>query len=334
MGLRVAGGGGIVPSGGGQGGGQGGGMQPGADPGYRGGGGGNHFAGTQRDGGSQGDGGSGAFDFHKGFRHQQRQLAAQEGSIAKLHQELERTKSQAEGDSKVLARLREALTGGDEAAKKGEDPTKIWEAQLDHYLAEAVQAEKQGAGIPLTTNLAVHLFQNLIQHHNEKQEWQKRLDSLEAMVRQQADPQTLVNRQAFGQLDGFVRNGIDQLYGQGEQNLEQKAALFDAVGRQISAEIQGMSQKDPSKWDAIRRNPNLLQQMANRHLKSLVPPAAMRMIEEQQLKDTPMQLSELWQAFREAAQIQDPVKRQELQTAIRQDILVAMHSRGHIRVKE
>jgi uncharacterized membrane protein (DUF106 family) len=47
------------------------------------------------------------------------------------------------------------------------------------------------------------------------------------------------------------------------------------------------------------------------------------MIEQENLRNTPMSMSELRQAFKEAGKIKDEVERNRLQTEIRRDILAA-----------
>jgi hypothetical protein len=349
----AGGGGAAAPQGGGQGqgggdagGGQGGGAgAPGTGGQGRGGfgegaGGRGKFGGQGggRDGGTQGGGEGGAggqeFDFRGGFQQQQRELQNAQGSIKKLMGELESHKKATKGSTDVLDRIRTAITGGEEAKQQGADPTKVWEQQLDYYLSEAVEAEKAGRGIPLTTNLAVQLFQNLIAHHEEKATWQKRLDALEGNAQRQNDPQTTINNSAFSNLDNHVRRGLDQLYGPGKESLQVKANMFDAVGESISQEINHLSKTDFLQWDSIRRDPAALQALAQKHIRAMVPPQALKIIEQERLQNTRMGIGELRNAFEEARQIQDPQKRSEIMTAIRQDIWEAMYKSGKLKLRD
>ncbi len=350
MGLRMAGGGAVAPQGGGQGqqgggegagGGQGGQGQGQGRGGFgEGAGGRGKFGGQQgggRDGGSQGGGEQGGgqeFDFRGGYQQQQRQLSEQQGSIKKLMGELENHKKATKGSTDVLDRIRQAITGGEEAKQQGADPTKVWEQQLDYYLSEAVEAEKAGRGIPLTTNLAVQLFQNLIAHHEEKSTWEKRFEALEQHSQQQRDPQTTINNQAFSNLDNHVRRGLDQLYGPGKNALQVKAHQFDAIGQSISQEIDHLSKTDFLQWDAIRRDPQALQELAQKHIKAMLPPQALKILEQERLQNTSMGINELRQAMSEARGIQDPTKRSEIMTAIRQDMWEAMYKSGKLKLRE
>jgi hypothetical protein len=220
----------------------------------------------------------------------------------------------------------------EETGPKHVDPVPGWEQQLDFYIAQAVEADKRGQSIPLTANLAISHFKSLIENHQARTQEQKKIEALEQQVRNLSDPGHSINQRAFSTFDTQIQNGLERIYGSNPNSFPQRQALFKAVGDIVGPAVNSLMQNDPKRWDMIRRDPDKLQDIANRALRMVLPPKAVQMIEQENLRNTPMQMSELQQAFREANEIQDPQQRQRVRTAIRQDIL-AMSMGGDRRAR-
>jgi len=299
-------------------------------------GGGGHFSGnSHRDGGSQGSsvdrGGAGG----ENVLAFQRELQETQGSMRKLMEDFGKERDTAKSDRETLQRLRQALAPEGEGQGKGQkDPTAKWEQQLDYYLAEAVEAEKRGQGIPLTTNLAVELFNGKIEAYRREQELMATVKELKEQMQQARDPQQTINHTAYAQIDNSIQRGLDQLYGPGDEYLDQKSAMFDAIAGQVSRLIQATAKDDFKQWDRLRRSPQQLQRLVNEVIKQNIPPQARKILEEDHIKNTPMPMSELRQAFKEAGSIEDAQERTRIQKMIREEILDNMYSSGKLRVRE
>lgn len=274
---------------------------------------------SQGQGGTPEGGGGSVFDFKKAFESQGRELHKTKEGLGRMSQDLEGLKK----DAETVRKMREVFNP-ESAAPPGKDPIEHLEQQLDYYLAEAVEAEKRGSPIPLTTNLAVQYLQSQMQYLKEKEEMQKVIKNLQAQAQRANDPQHAINNQAYSSLDTFVKQGLDTLYGRDETYHDQKRYQFDAVTSQIGEHLKLLQQHKPQIWEQMRRDPNTLKDLATHFLKKNLPPQAVKIIEQENLQNTEMATSELWQAFREAAAIKDPEQRRAVRTDIRQRILERM----------
>lgn len=221
----------------------------------------------------------------------------------------------------MLDKLEKAFAPEEQSA--GPDPIAAIEEQLDYYLEQAMEAKQRGQAIPLTTNLAVRTFQAQIENIKFQQEIREELQKLRGGLDHANNPETPVNQMAYGQIDNFLRSSLDQLFGEEQTSLPTKQRMYQAVTSALVTDLQELQRRAPQQWDMLRRNPAKLQAAVNHALKAHVPPKAMALIEQEQLQNTPMSTGELWAAFREAKQIEDPKKRREVTTRIRQDILLS-----------
>lgn len=279
-------------------------------------------------GAAQGAGGD--FDYKSAFTSQSRKIQETEGRLGDLSKEVEGSRS----DREMLKKLRDVFNPQDSGKKQAADPVPGWEQQLDFYISQAVEADKAGRGIPLTANLAISHYKSLIENHQVQSQYQQKIDTLESMVNQLRDPGHNINQRAFSSFDTSIQNGLERIYGSDPGSFPQRQALFKAVGDLVGPAVNSLMKNDPKRWDMIRRDPAELEKIANRALRAVLPPKAVQMIEQEQLRNTPMSLTELQTAFREANGIKDESERQRVRTKIRQDILAMSMGgdRGGMRV--
>lgn len=277
-------------------------------------------SGASKGGGAEGahQKGGDVFDYKTAFNSQKKEIGETKSSLERTIRDFNVHKEKSTQDSDIISKIREAFNPREEAA---EDPTGEWERQLDYYIAQGIDAQQKGGGIPLTVNLAVNLYKNLIAHHKEKGEWKNTLEELTGKVNQLSDPQQHINMRAYESMDTHIKRGLDSLYGPGNENLEAKRGLFKAIGGQLANVVNKMANDNPQQWDMVRRDPDALGELANRALRANIPPKALQMLAEDNLKNTEMPVSELMQAFREAKEIKDPGDRQRIMTQLRQEIL-------------
>lgn len=280
---------------------------------------------SSRDGGG-GAGGAGAqgagagdFDYQSAFRSQQHKLREADGRFQGLQREWEGAKP----DLEIVRKLKGVFEPSKGEAQQ-ESPVGKWEQQLDYYIEQAMEAKNRGQPIPLTANLAVELFQGKIDAHKREEALLRRIDQLEGGMKEQTDPRTAINQRAYADFDSHIKNGLERMFGTDSKTLDARRTQFNAIGKQVADAVRELQRIAPQKWEEIARSPERIRQIAHNALRNNMPPKAVQMIEQEQLRNTPMSQGELLQALRESKSIKDPVKRAEIATQIRQEYFSGM----------
>lgn len=252
-------------------------------------------------------------------RHENRQLKS---TFDRQSQDWQKKEQEYAKSQETLDRMRKALTGEEaQPLEPHQQRIKHWEGLMDEYVDQAIQLEKKGQSIPLTTKLALESFQSNIKFENEIAELKKIVAELKGGVDKATDSQQFSNKAAYSQMENFIEQSLDQLYGMAPEQLGTKRSTYQTVVNLLNAEMSELQSKAPGEWVKKRNNPQALYEMVKNAIHKLVPPRAMQMIEQQDLQNTPMKEGELWAAFREAKNIKDPAERTRVQRMIRQDLL-------------
>lgn len=257
------------------------------------------------------------------------------GELERTRGELHQTRSGMESLSqktgaqeKTLERLREAFDpeGG---GRKAQDPVAAIDAEMDEVINLAYEADKAGKPIPMTTKAYLAALQTRKDHLEFQKEIRDQMKALTGKADAANDPQVAVNRQAYGNMDSFVQQGLDQVYGLDESYRGVKANQFTAITKMMTSEIRAIQKSNPDAWERIRRDPNQQRAFVNHYLRQNLPPRAVEILEKENLQNTPMSQQELLNAFDEAAQIKDQKVRADVRAKIRQEILAMKgQSRG------
>lgn len=261
----------------------------------------------------------GDIDFKELFSSHQQQM----------QQELGRRDTAIESQGKVLERVRQALTADENGSNEKLDPIdaeiRSAEAEIDRYIEAAMQAEKAGKPIPLTVNNAVRSLKFQINSLQKEKASNAKIAALEAQVKKQNDPGNQIDMQAYSGMDSHLVSALNTIYGPGEEDQETKALQFEAISKRIIHEIKDLKKEDPQMWDRIRRDRSAQQKLVNHFVKKSIPPRARQIMEEDQIRRTPMPVSELHQALAEARQLaqKDPSQAHHI-SKIRQEILSRM----------
>jgi hypothetical protein len=262
-------------------------------------------------------GGAAAVDFNA-------MLEALQNDRAQEGEEWSQKYSQLEGQhrqtSETLDKIRQVFApDSTESGSKTEQRIAAYEAQLDHYMQAAIEAERRGQPIPLTTNLAIQLFQGKIEQERERENFGSELAQLKAILARVDNPETQIDNQTYQNIDTSVLRSLDVLYGKEPNDV--KSYQFQAVTKAIGAEIRDLKRNDPELWSEIRRDPQRQAKFVQHFVKQTIPPKAREIMQEDQIRREPMSVDELYSAFREAGNIEDPKERQRIKTAIRQEII-------------
>lgn len=258
----------------------------------------------------------GEFDYANAFKSTSQELTATKGQLETYRQKLEGVQRQAEESGAVVQRLKEAFSpdGG-----KGEpDPVADWERQRDHYLEQALKAEKAGRPITLTTNLAVQFFDDKIKAHKAEKANNDKISKLEETIKTLTDPNREVDHRAASHIDSLIVSTVEMLYGNDEKSYEQRAAQYHAIASQVRKQIE---QLKPATWEQIRRSPEKQKKLVEFVAEQNQPPKVRQILEQERLKNTPLSVGELKAAFAEAQKLKDPVQREKETADIRQQIL-------------
>lgn len=257
--------------------------------------------------------------------HAMQEARRARGETQSLRSNFDKRFSAMDEDLATVRKLRETFAP---PAPKTADPVQHLEEQMDYYLEQAMEAKAKGVPMPLTTNLAIQSFQNLVALHNQVAEFKKEIAELKSGVNQANDPQAPINNMAYATMETFLQSAIDGMYGDNPASTPIRSSIYKAAVDMIGANLKELQTKAPAQWDRVRRNTNELQKIVNSAIRQLVPPKAMELMQHDELQNTPMQEGELWAAFREADTIKDANERRRVRTAIRQDILELQANRN------
>ncbi len=187
------------------------------------------------------------------------------------------------------------------------------EAFLDHVLQQSLEAEKDGRPMPITTNLAVKLFET----QKQLTEAMKVINDLKGKTDQALDPVARLDQQTYANLDNILQDSLFTMFGR--ENVSQQK--YSGIASEITAEIKKLQTEKPDLWEDIRRSPKHQAAMVRHFVDKNVPPAARKLMQDDAVQKYEMTEADLINAFREAKDIQDPKVRDKVQTKIRQDLL-------------
>ncbi len=244
----------------------------------------------------------GQIDFKELFSTQREQFS----------QELGKRDVELGKQGKTLDNLRKALMG-DEGKESKLDPidSQIQQAgaEIDQYLEAALAAERAGKPIPLTVNAAIKGLQFKIEALNDKKAHQKEMADMKAQLARLSDPGNRIDEQAFSAMDSHLTSALHTIYGPGDEDT--KNLQFEAISKQIGKEIRDLRKEDPEMWDRIRRDKNAQNKMVNHFVKKSIPPRARQIMEEDEIRRTPLGIGELRAAWNEAKEL--AVKKPDMQ---------------------
>lgn len=263
-------------------------------------------------------GGGEVVDFQRMLQAMQAKHGQETGALQGALRELQGKHGQAE---QTLSKLRQVFVPTENAPDPTQGKIAQYEEQLDYYLQQALEHERAGHKIPLTTNLAVQFFQSQIALETERAEWKRTMTTMQQKLDRVSNPDMRIDEQAFTSIDGHVISALDTIYGAGEEYFDQKKYQFRAVTSAIIDEIKDLKKNEPDLWDQIRRDPRRQQKMVLHFVERTIPPKARQILQDDQIRREPMAVNELWQAFREASEIQNPGERSRIRSMIRQEIL-------------
>jgi hypothetical protein len=251
--------------------------------------------------------------------------------LQQSQREVGELRQQGQKTQQILDKMKKVLNGDEDAAAVV-DPIdqqiSHLQGQVDNYIAAAIEAERRGRPIPLTVNAALESFQGQISTLKQMKGLISSNKELAQKVDRFANPSAQIDNMAFSSLDSAVMNALNTVYGEGEDMQGVKEAQFKSITSLIGKEIRDLKENDPEIWDRIRRNPTDQKKLVAHFTKQVIPPRARQLLEEEQIKNTPLTLSDLKQAWEETADIEDPRARKEIRDQLRPQILEHVWSKS------
>lgn len=248
-------------------------------------------------------------------------LRRTEGRLGETANELARHRQESKKATDVLTNLQRVLGGEEKPKEKQPSRRERADQMLDYFLRQHMEAERNGGGFPLTTTLASDVYEYIAESEGKWEKALQTIDRLNREVERLSNPMSRLTDGAYSNIDAQVIENLEKLYGRGDQNLDIKRAQYAAVGDVIAAEVQRMQKEHPDVWEEVLRSPKKQAALARHFVEKNLPPKARELIEHDQLMNTDMPVGELWAAFRQAGEIQDPEARSKIREKIRQEIV-------------
>lgn len=226
-------------------------------------------------------------------------LEALRSKIGSQDQEIGQLREQ----SKTLEKLREALGG-----KKEEGPKGKW---IDPILQHALEAEKRGAPMPITTEIAVAV-QRLT---DQLEEYEAKNRRQEEQLKRITDPSAWQDQQMFASMDDQLQRLVNNLYPDGDNR-----AQYDAMVQRATSYLNELGE-DPKTWKEFRNNKAAQARLVQMVAKEFVPKQALRKMQDEYERNSPYTKAQLEEAWEEAKQIPDEKKRAEVMAKLRHTII-------------
>jgi regulator of replication initiation timing len=224
-----------------------------------------------------------------------------------LQEQIQSTRGENSQLKETLDKMRQALVGDDGRQKSDAEPDMTW---YDDVLRVALEAEKQGRGIPITVDLATRMKSQIEENLQLKRE----LAKLAQKVNHTTNPDNLHNLRTYENFDNHIHDQIEQMYGE----VDPEFARY--VSAKIASELKTLQQKSPDDWNRIRGSETLQQRIVAAAIQQAVPKQIREKLHQDYLRNSPMSLEELAEAYAKAdAEIKDPRVRDQVKTKARQE---------------
>jgi hypothetical protein len=226
-------------------------------------------------------------------------LEALRNKIGSQDQEIGQLREQA----KTLDALRNALGG-----KKEEGPKGKW---IDPILQHALEAEKRGQPMPITTEIAVAV-QRLT---DQLEEQEARNRKQEEQLKRITDPQAWQDQQMFASMDDQLQRLVSNLYPDGDSRPQ-----YDAMVQRATKYLNELGE-DPKVWREFRNNKQAQARLVQMVASEFVPKQALNRMREDYERNSPYTRQQLEEAWEEAKTIPDERKRSEVMAKLRHTII-------------
>ncbi len=267
-------------------------------------------------------------------------LARQQHELAKTGKTVEALRGELDRSHGTLTRVQKAFAG-DEGEKLTPYQQRMREFdELANYLdeQETESHRRGGNGLPITNKIGKQLVAYGKQAEGRAEKLDRELTEIKAALKRQQNPAYQGLERAGFIMEGMVDEGLSQMYGSDPQSKGVRAAQFNAVTARINEEIKDLIANDPEALLKVQRNPKIMRNMVNQFMAEMLPPKVRTMMDEERIKNEPIDVRDLYQAFGEARQNLEEAEAKgdernamhwsNLMTDLRRDILSHQLGRG------
>jgi len=206
------------------------------------------------------------------------------GHVPSIMQQTQQVSTKVDRQGEVLSKLEQVFS-------KAEPAPDGW---YDDVLRAAMEAEKQGQGMPLTVKISTQLLEQ--QKANAK--LMAELEQLKSRENMRSNPQFQMDQAAFNHIDQFMSRELEAAY---DGSIPKPVAV--AVTQDLVQRIQHTQQHDPELWSRIRSNPELMQRVVRQAVAQAVPPEARRVVAQQALENATYSPQDIQASIREAQEL-------------------------------
>lgn len=229
-------------------------------------------------------------------------LAQQQHELARTGKTVEALRSELGKSHDIIGRVQKAFTGEQEEKLSPYQQRMRQFDELAEYLdQEALESQRRGGqGLPITTKIGKQLAEYGREAEARAEKLEQELEQIKAQLKRQQNPAYQGLERAAFIMEGMVDEGLQQMYGADPGTKQIRAAQFNAVTARINEEIKDLMQNDPEALLKVQRNPKVMRNMVNHFMAEMLPPKVKAMMDEERIKNEPMDSRSLFQAFAEA----------------------------------
>lgn len=228
-------------------------------------------------------------------------LAQHQAEIARTGKTVEDLRSELGKSHGALDRVRQAFAPEQPELTSYQKRVQAFQSLGQYLDQEATEDHKRGGkGLPITTRIGKELVDLGLESEKRAERLESELAQLkDAMKRQQNPAFQGLERAAFI-MEGMVDEGLAQMYGETKDSKPIRAAQFNAVTTRINDEIKDLMKNDPEALLKVQRNPKIMRNMVNHFMAEMLPPKVREKMDEERIKNEPMDSRAMWSALAEA----------------------------------
>jgi len=233
-------------------------------------------------------------------------FAAMRAEIDELKKGHGQSSREAREARQALDRIRKAASGEDDG--EGEENENQAPAWFDGVLTEILEAERRGVKLPISSQLAVELHKT----QSELAQAIKALKQVQGKADQLGDPETTVNNRAYDQMDEYVGETLENVFGG-----DYPPSVGKAVTGDVIRFLKELQQEAPQKWHEIRRNRTAQRKIVQHFVNEHIPMHLRKLHSQVREANEPFSHGDAREALREAMALK-PEDRAKVMPIVRQ----------------
>jgi hypothetical protein len=251
---------------------------------------------------SQTSGGEGV-NFEELFGKTTEELKETKNKATKLETDFQRVDSENKKTQDKLERMRKALVGEIEGGEAGPDPYEseisALEAEIQEWVNDAWEAERAGKPITKTAKIAIDQAKFRIKALKKEKDQQAKISELENQLKKVSNPEFHGLNAMYDTTTHLITNALNAVYGQSDDYTEVKNVQLGAIQKLVGDEFENLQKNHPEDWERVKRDRTALGKLVQHFVKKSIPPVARKLMDDDEIRRTPMGFEQLFGAFKE-----------------------------------